>query len=375
MKPLLSLYLLCFPILSITQISPVDVAELTIKVGVGATETIYYGFAEGDQIIFSFEEVKGKNLKEIEIVELPGHSKFLDFKPKKIHNKRIDVYQKAVYAFSFKNTALSPRICRIKIKRIPATEDLVSFNTSWKWKEVYDTTYIPYTVDSLVGYDTLRYKETVKELVKKELVEELVFNKSQTVHSYWNENSSYTYLPVSLPKNIWQKYKRERTVAWAYWIGVGQEGKQAYAKNVRTAGKLATKLTSIYGSPLAGLAVGAITELSIPVKGDDVNYVFVKDQTNAEAFKNQLTYYYFDRGKGIAAYGRNTKFLNDNFFICLHNDNKTRAIEVQIKLVVIRERKLYDDITHNRQKITPRYVTLNKRKMEVNKSKVRINFN
>jgi hypothetical protein len=45
----------------------------------------YYGFAEGDQMIFSFEELK--ELKESEIIEMPTSSKFMDYKSIKFTNK------------------------------------------------------------------------------------------------------------------------------------------------------------------------------------------------------------------------------------------------------------------------------------------------
>ena len=37
--------------------TPVDVAESTLKVGILGEEIFYYGFAEGDKLIFNFEEV------------------------------------------------------------------------------------------------------------------------------------------------------------------------------------------------------------------------------------------------------------------------------------------------------------------------------
>jgi len=36
---------------------PVDVADLTLKVDGLAEKILYYGFAEGDQIVFNFSEV------------------------------------------------------------------------------------------------------------------------------------------------------------------------------------------------------------------------------------------------------------------------------------------------------------------------------
>ena len=81
-KILLTSAFLILQLLAAAQ-TPVDVAESTLKVGALSEEVFYYGFAAGDQLIFNFEEVKGKELKELEIVELPGTSKFMDYKTKK----------------------------------------------------------------------------------------------------------------------------------------------------------------------------------------------------------------------------------------------------------------------------------------------------
>lgn len=355
------------------QLEPVDVADLTIKVGGMKTEDLFYGFAEGDQIVFSFEEVKGKVMKEIEIVELPSNSKFMDYKSSSIADKKIKVNKKAVYRFSFKNSAMSGRICKVKIQRIPKTEDLNSFNTDWKWKTLYDTTYVPYTEDSLVGYDTLHYKEKVKELVKTEKFDDMILDKTQRVHSYFNENSSYTYLRIDLPKNAVGQYREEKIVAWAYWIGVGEEASQAYAENVKTVGKVATGLASTFGTPLAGVAVGAVTQLLTPKTGEDVQYAFIADFQNVQAFLAGQTYYQFDQGKGIAAYGKNSQRLQGSFYIGLHNDNQTTGIDANVKIVVIKEIKTYEDKEYDRQKVTPRYVKLNKKRMVVNTTKIRVN--
>ena len=41
------------------QSYPIDVFESTLKVAGFSEEAFYYGFAEGDQLVFNFEEVKG----------------------------------------------------------------------------------------------------------------------------------------------------------------------------------------------------------------------------------------------------------------------------------------------------------------------------
>src|SRR6188474_2191077 len=81
----------------LTAQAPVDVVETTLKVAIMAEETFYLGFAEGDKMIFSFEEANGKELKEVEIVEMPSTSRFLEIKTSKILNKTITIPKTGIY--------------------------------------------------------------------------------------------------------------------------------------------------------------------------------------------------------------------------------------------------------------------------------------
>src|SRR5688572_13987869 len=136
-----ALLLLLISQLSIAQLKPIDVAENTLKIARFGEEIFYYGFAEGDKMIFSFEEANGKELKEIEIVELPSSSRFTDYKTSSIRNKTITINRTGIYKFRFTNAAIAGRVCRFKIQRVPASDLTKNFNTSVSWKTVYDTTY------------------------------------------------------------------------------------------------------------------------------------------------------------------------------------------------------------------------------------------
>ena len=356
------------------QNKPVDVAQLTLKIGANQTEELYYGFAEGDQIIFSFEEAKGKDLKEIEIYELPGSLKFSDFKSSEIANNKIQVHQNSVYKFRFYNSSLAKRVCKISIKRIPNSKELTSFNTGWRWKTLYDTTYIPFEVDSLIGYDTTFYEDKVKELVDVKKVDQFVINKNEQVkdRSIINPRNSYSYVPFTLPKNKVEPYKEERTIAWAYWIGVGNEAEKAYSRNVREVGNLASDLVSKFVSPLAGFAVGAVSKLFLPTSGDNVHYYLMTSQHHAENFINGYQYSYFDSGNGTAGYGKNTHKLHGTYFVGLHNDNTVYDINVNIRIVVVREIKTYEDKVYTRSKVTPKYIRLKKQRYEIEERKIRV---
>ena len=348
------------------------VTESTISLDYDETEELYFSFAEGDIIEFDFEMVKGSNLKDIEIYELPNNRVFSEYKAEKFSKKQIIVRNKNLYKFRFYSSSLTKRVFKIRIYRIPSNESTKNFNTNWKWEIKKDTIYIPYTIDSITGYKTVKYEERIKELIKTENVEDILFNKSQRVHSYYNQNKSSTYLRVDLPNTINTELKEEKLIAWAYWIGVGQEAQKSYLENSKSIGKLANGIASTYGTPLAGLAVGTITELMIPKTGEDVYYSFIPDYENAEKFVNGQTYLQFDTGKGIAAYGKNTTRTKGTFYIGLYNDNQVQGIDVDVKVVAVKEVKTYEFKVYQKEREEPIKVTLSKKRMEIKETKYRV---
>src|SRR5215216_2933219 len=100
------LFLLSSSAFQLCDAQKIDVSELTLKIGGTREESFYHGFAEGDQLVFNFEEVDGRELKEVEIIELPGASKFMDFKTTVIKDKTISIHRTGIYKFRFYNSAL-----------------------------------------------------------------------------------------------------------------------------------------------------------------------------------------------------------------------------------------------------------------------------
>lgn len=352
--------------------SPILVTETTISLNVDQTEELFFSFAEGDVIEFDFDMVKGKHLKELEIVELPNTTLFSEFKAQHINKKKITIRNKGVYKFSFYSSSLTRRVFKVRISRTPASEATANFNTNWKWKKVTDTIYKPYTVDSITGYKKVNFTETKRELVKREKVADVLFNKSQRVHSYSNSHKSKTFLKVDLPRLDQTELKEERFIAWAYWISVGQEGQEAYKKNLANIGDFGEQVATTFKTPLVGLAIGTITDLFIPHVGEDVGYYFILDYENAQKFYNDQQFRSFDYGKGKAAYGKNTRITQGTFYIGLKNDNLKDGIDVDVKVVAIKEVSTYEDKTYERVREEPMIVKLHKTRMELKETKFRI---
>ena len=373
--------LFCLLLANVSNIfaqTPITICEQTIKIGAMGEENLFYSFTTGDQILFDFTEINGKELKEIEVVELPSSTKFSTFKATNVDGKKISVNQKAVYQFRFKNGAVSGRICQVKIQRIPESEATARFNTGWKWKTLYDTTYVPYTQDSLVGYDSLWYKETVREEIASRIEEYdlLPGGKPVTVKSTGIavHDNPRSYVRISLPTNVETPYQTKRVTAWAYWIGVGASAESFFSKNKEN---LKSAVTGVAGitNPLAGLALGFATDLIIPSgeQIDPVRYA-ITNQQNMEFFMSGNPYSYYDNGFGKGGSGKfNSKTMcQGSYYICLKNENIHDRIDVTVKAIAIIEVKDYEDVVYDRVKVTPRYVTLNKRRMVVNTRDIRV---
>lgn len=193
---------------------PIELADNTLKIGSLGEEVFYYGFAEGDKVIFSFEEIKGKELKEVEIIEMPGTSKFMDFKTSKIDKKEIIIANTGIYKFRFNNSSVSGRICKFHVSRIPGSVETQNFNS---------------TVYTRTDYDTSYYTAYEKYLVRKDTVIHNITDQVAKVHSVGNLNGNKTTFNFKLPQN---------TVSWSYYVGVDQEGQDAFQKATE---ELATK--------------------------------------------------------------------------------------------------------------------------------------
>ena len=75
--------LFCLLLANVSNIfaqTPITICEQTIKIGAMGEENLFYSFTTGDQILFDFTEINGKELKELEVDELYSKNKISTFK-------------------------------------------------------------------------------------------------------------------------------------------------------------------------------------------------------------------------------------------------------------------------------------------------------
>ena len=291
--------------------NPIDVAESSIKVGIKGEEMIYFGFAEGDKLIFSFEEANGKEMKEVEIVEMPSSSKFLEFKTSKIENKTINVARTGIYKFRFANSALLPRVCKYKIQRIPASAATQNFNTTVYFDEYNDTTYT---------------NEVETFIDRSDTVINNFQDRTIKVNPLTAPGSSKVTFNFMLPEN---------TVSWSYYVCADKGGQQVYQeanKSLNANSPSVIEKFPKYG-PLAAVALDAPSYLKKIDTGQHINYWIVENE-NAELFKNGEQFRFVKKGRGINDFSR-MEPGDRSFFFCLHNDYKDAQVTVMIKITAV----------------------------------------
>jgi len=290
---------------------PIDIVESTFKIPAKSEKVFFYGFAKGDQIIFNFEVVKGKHLEEIEVIELPSYLKFADYKSKKIENKTLNISKESIYKFRLVNSGKRDRICKIRVQRIPGSIETSDFNSKVNWRTVYDTTYTTTTDQE----EYLISKDTVVHNLTDRVESVPVFN------PYGMTSFNFT-LPTS-------------TVAWSYYLGVNQEGQQAYKE---AANELSTNpfVTALAGSdPLTAILFGFAPHIAKLISGQNVQYWIVRRDDVNGCFDNNESILYIKKGNVINDFSHMTTELIGMHHFCLANDNFIETIDVIVKVAAI----------------------------------------
>lgn len=309
---------------------PVDVVESVVKVGIKGEESVFYGFAAGDQLIFSFEETNGKEMKEIEIIEMPQNSRFMDVKISKIENKKITVPRTGIYKFRFANSALLPRTCKYKLQRIPASAATQNFN-------------------STVYYDTYNDTSYVTEI-------ENYISKADTIINNFQERTIKVN-PTSAPgtsKATFNFMLPENTVAWGYYLTAEKAGQQIYQDAGRVLATNAEQAISkfpTYG-PLAAVALERQSYLTKLDTGMHINY-WVVESDHADAFMSGQQFRFVKKGRAINDFSR-MEPGDKAFNFCFHNDYKDSQISVSVKITAILINETLASREVRRMIVTPR---------------------
>ncbi|NRD24102.1 hypothetical protein HNV10_12650 [Winogradskyella litoriviva] len=314
MKQIYLLLLLAFTTQIKAETSPINVADLNFKIAAMSNHHLAYGFAEGDKIRISYSEERGKKLKNFEIIQYKASKIYSDFNVVAINEKIVTIKKTGIYIFKFENTSLARRICNFKIDRIPASEDLVSFNTTVKERTLTDTTY------------TVRQEQfVIRESFKvKDIHTNQHFFVNSGSNAMFKGGKSRVSLAFNLPKN---------TVKWYYSVSSFRDN--SLVESTKSQIDLVSDLSKLVDS--TGSLGFAIDQLANP-PGADYCDVYLLDQTNMAAFLKKAAFRHFSIGTRENIIGANVEVgskFNEQMYLGIKNPDSMHGINVLISVAAI----------------------------------------
>lgn len=288
----------------------ITVLETTFESSYYEDKEFLFGFAEGDQIVFTLQVLKGRPINEFEVSEYEGPVRFSDVKIWQIVDKSVKVTSTGIYKFRIRGARGTKR-CKLLISRIPARSESNPFNTTVYWRSKNDTSF--YTIKE-------RY------LASKDTVSVNVIDRVEKVHSSLNLNGNKNTFNFTLPAN---------TSTWSYYIGVDQAGQDHYNKATRDLAKYAAPVVARipgYG-PLAALALGGASYLTKLQSGEDIDFYLVENGEQRK-YSNGDPFFYLKKGKVVNDFAQ-MPYRSGILHFCLENDNAVTGVQVTIKVVAV----------------------------------------
>ena len=289
--------------------------EGTIKIPGVLEETKYFGLHEGDEVIFTYKEINGKSVKEVDFGKYGGSPLFAEFKTSGIHDKTINIAETGVYFLKFYNSAIGGRVVQLSIKRTPGADAPNDFKSSIVWKDI---------IDSTITIKQERYK--IKEEYKTvELVPPTQFYANSTSNEFWKGGDATVDVAVRLPKN---------TVEWYYEIAASRN-----KDDIAQVGSTFNLLSDLSMALDQTGAIGFGIELLSQPPGANFCSSYLFDQQNRQLFNMNEAFRFYPEGSreniksGIIKmpyYASATPL-----YIGIRNSDSMHGIHVAIQVVAI----------------------------------------
>jgi len=304
-----------------TAPAPLFVADQTFHLD-GET-TFNYAFAEGDEVLLHVQELGGKKIKTIELLQWPDNFLYRAYDLDSVLDKSLRIPQTGVYQLRFREAGLSKKVCRFSLHRRSGSAEAARMDTRVGW----DLTQMP---QFRVG------KRTVPAGKKLEMVS---LGGQATVAA----SKFFTKKPVS----VYQFTLPPNTVRWAYRLAVGQAAAEARRQDTEKL-KLAlqtggVKLMGIQPeTALAAFALGVALDMTVSTAGEDVAYALT-DYDNWMKFSKGEEYQAFMQQAAVSVdVQRLYAPLDGTYFFALRSDNWMDDINVNIEIEAVTEVQLYE---------------------------------
>ncbi|NEQ48738.1 MAG: hypothetical protein F6K11_01205 [Leptolyngbya sp. SIO3F4] len=289
------------------------VAQLTVSVPPGKSDTLYYAFEEGDSIHFSWYERDTRPMGSFKIIAYPDAVQYSD-KQKPTGSGALRVNETGVFLFVLQGDSNQHRTCELELQREPDWHEWSPFDTRVTWQEIRDTTY------------SVRQE---KHLVRREFVPQKVL---EPQHYFINSGSnalfkggkSRTVVPIPLPKN---------TVEWYYEFTASRN--QDEVDQMAGQFQLFSDVARLVDP--SGFTTLTLSSLTAPPGGNVID-VYALDADNVEPFRHKQNFYF-----NLSASRENAKSgvckipgtSQERAFLGLRNPSRLHGIHVKVEAVAV----------------------------------------
>lgn len=247
-----------------TQWPVQEVARLVLLLKPQASTELLYGFAPGDSVSLLVAERDSDRIGGVEVFEYPTTPRLAERESHRVALAWVSP-RKQIYRIRITGHERRERTVHIILKRRPAQQSTVGFNT---------TVYFRSHIDSTTAGELERITEQITDTSLVPVLD----RKIRLGARYTSRTAAQgAVVPLTLPSG---------TLSWSMYIGVGEAGAKAYQDGKdRFVSAAASAASAIPGyGVLAALALHGVNYIDKAlVKGDAITYALYTREADAQA--------------------------------------------------------------------------------------------
>lgn len=353
------------------QISAQDkilLAERDIKPSKDAPVHLTYGIHKNDKVILTLSTKKDKPIDKIQI-ELNGKTLFSENNvspTRTIEFTANETNFMHLYFYGKKNIS-------IKIERVVSNDENKFFNTALYQYKNYDTSYVQYEIDSVVGYDEIHTPKEFRVIASADY--ESVELKKEKITLKGGAKKGYI---LTKPEKLIKTDNKEMKLMGYQVMITSAAGAESMWNNIGIGVDVACLAMSLFlpaAGTAAGLAVNQAFEMIGPQDGGEpVYYIITNSQKDIDKFTdNDLKTKPLAYERGLVTGYNGSWFAMDTLAIGLENLNIAVEIEVSLVVSAVYQATVWETISQDIVTVKPKTVKV-KRTRQVIENKKRWNL-
>jgi hypothetical protein len=350
------IYLL-MTILSLTVYSQVtdEYSVLTIRdLSMGKNETVHlkYALMQGDMLRLYLETDKSAEIGGIRISQ---NDKNL-FNQQNINPENpieITIPETGIVDFYFEGRRRGPDI-KLRMMRLNQSPNAMFFNTAIQEYKQYDTTFIQYEIDSVIGY------QEVREPIEFRIIANVDYESVEMITKKINlKGGKKNHVMLTKPAQTKSTKDKDMVLVGYQVLITSEAGAQKMWDAISTGvdiGVLALNLFLPAGGVAAGIGVDMMFSMIAPQEGGEpVYYVIMNSRENLNKFlhkdENPMV---FESGLATGYSGNWAPM--DTLIIGLKNLNTLAEIDISVAMFAIYQTTYWHTITQDKVVIRPEIV-------------------